>query len=120
MTGGVQTAARAIAAGRVLIGAALLASPDLAAQWAGDDARTPGGRLVTRALGARDAALGAGTLLSSTDPERLRVWLAVSGAVDAADFAATLAGPRTPGRKPVLAIAAAAAVTCVTAAVTAE
>ncbi|MFL5780362.1 MAG: hypothetical protein ACJ760_03535 [Thermoleophilaceae bacterium] len=120
MTGGVQTAARAIAAGRVLIGAALLASPDLAAQWAGADARRPGGRLVTRALGARDAALGAGTLLSGGDPARLRVWLAVSGAVDAADFAVTLAGPQTPGRGPVLVIAATAAVTCLAAAAGAE
>src|SRR4051794_41804080 len=100
MTGGVQTAARAIAAGRVVIGAALLASPDLAAPWAGADARRPGGRLVTRALGARDAALGAGPLLSGDDPAKLRGWLAGAGAGGGARFAATPPGPETPRRQP--------------------
>ena len=111
MGGKAKIAALAVAAGRVVAGAALLATPDVAAQWAGDDARSPGGRLMTRSLGARDAALGIGTLAAAGDPDHFRRWLLLSSAVDAADFAATLAGPRSPGRTAVIALAAAATVT---------
>jgi hypothetical protein len=107
-----QTVVRAIAAGRVLIGAVLFAAPDLvAAPWVGDDARAAGARVVIRAVGARDAALGAGTLAAADDAGELRRWLLASSASDAADFVATLAGPRTPARKAVLGLAATAAVT---------
>jgi hypothetical protein len=106
-----------IAAGRVLIGAMLFAAPDLvAAPWVGDDARTTGARVVVRALGARDAALGAGTLAAAGDAVQLRRWLLASSASDAADFVATLAGPRTPARTAVLGFAAAAALSGVVAA----
>jgi hypothetical protein len=106
-----HTAARALAAGRVLIGATLLAAPDLAAApWVGDDARTTGARVVVRALGARDAALGAGTLAAAGDRSQLRRWLLASAACDAADFLATLRGPRSPARSVVLILAATAAV----------
>jgi hypothetical protein len=105
-------AARLMAAGRVMIGAAMFAAPDLvAAQWVGDDARTPGARVIVRALGARDAVLGAGTLAAAGDRAELRRWLIASSASDAADFVATLAGPRSPVRTAVLALAAAAAAT---------
>jgi hypothetical protein len=107
----VQTAARMLAAGRVLIGATLLAAPDLAAApWVGDDARTPGARVVVRALGARDAALGAGTIAAAGDADQLRRWLIASSASDAADFVATLAGPPARARPLVLGLAAAAAI----------
>jgi hypothetical protein len=110
MAGHAQTAARMIAAGRVLIGAVLFAAPDLVAtSWIGEDARTDGARVVVRALGARDAALGAGTLAAAGDPAQLRRWLLASSASDAADFVATLAGPRTPARTAVLGLAATAA-----------
>jgi hypothetical protein len=110
MAGQVQTAARMFAAGRVLIGATLFAAPDLAAvPWVGDDARTAGARVIVRALGARDAALGLGTLAAAGDAAQLRRWLLASSASDAGDFVATLAGPRSPARTTVLAIAAAAA-----------
>lgn len=108
MGGHAQRAALAVAAGRVAVGASLCAAPDLAALWAGEDARRPGGRLVVRALGARDAALGLGTLVSAGDASQLRRWLLASSASDAADFAATLAGPRSPARTLVLALAATA------------
>jgi len=117
MAGRAHTAARMIAAGRVLIGAVLFAAPDLvAAPWVGDDARTDGARVVVRALGARDAALGAGTLAAAGDGAQLRRWLLASSASDAADFVATLAGPRTPARTAVLGLAATAAVAGVIAA----
>ncbi len=111
MTGQAHTAARMLAAGRVLIGATLLAAPDFAAgPWVGDHARTSGARVVVRALGARDAALGAGTLAAVGDRTQLRRWLIASTACDAADFVATLAGPRSPARSWVLILAAAATV----------
>jgi hypothetical protein len=117
MAGHAQTAARMIGVGRVLIGAVLFAAPDLVATaWIGDDARSDGARVVVRALGARDAALGAGTLAAAGDVAQLRRWLLASSASDAADFMATLAGPRTPARTAVLGLAATATVTGVIAA----
>jgi hypothetical protein len=117
MAGHAQRAARLIAAGRVLIGSVLFAAPDLVAtSWVGDDARTDGARVIVRALGARDAALGAGTLAAAGDAAQLRRWLLASSASDAADFVATLAGPRTPARTAVLGLAAAASVAGVIAA----
>jgi hypothetical protein len=111
MEGLAHAAARMLAAGRVLIGASLLAAPDLAAgPWVGDDARTHGARVIVRALGARDAALGAGTLAAAGDRTQLRRWLLASAACDAADFVATLGGPRSPARSLVLILAAAATV----------
>jgi hypothetical protein len=102
------TAVRALAAGRIAVGASLLVAPTLAAQWAGEDARAPGARVITRAAAARDVALGVGTLALMGDRALLRRWLLVSSACDAVDFAATLAGPRAPGRTLVLAMAGAA------------
>jgi hypothetical protein len=101
-----------LAAGRVLIGVTMFAAPDLvAAPWVGEDARRAGARVVVRALGARDAALGVGTLVAAGDAAQLRRWLLASSASDAADFVATLSGPRSPARTVVLAFAAAATVT---------
>ena len=112
VTGHAQTAARVLATGRVLIGAVLFAAPDLVATpWVGDDGRTSGARVLARSMGARDAALGAGTLVAAGDRAALRRWLLASSACDAADFVATLAGPRAPARAMVLAFAAAGALT---------
>lgn len=117
MAGQAQNVARMLAAGRVLIGAVLFAAPDLvAAPWVGDDARTGGARVLARSMGARDAALGVGTLVSSGDREQLRRWLLASSVCDAADFVATLGGPRSPARTAVLAFAAAGTVAGVAAA----
>ena len=108
MSGQALTAVRALAAGRIAVGASLCAAPSLAAQWAGEDARAPGARVITRAAGARDVALGVGTLAAMSSRPLLRRWLLVSSACDAVDFVATLAGPRAPGRTLVLAMAGAA------------
>ena len=82
--------ARLIAAGRVGFGLTLMASPGRAtALWLGDDADRPGTRVVTRGLGARDLALGAGALVV---PESLlRPWVAAAIVADAADLVATVA-----------------------------
>ena len=95
-------------AGRVGIGAALCASPQLAALWVGADGRRSGARVLTRALGARDAALGLGTFAAAGDPGGLRLWLLASSLSDAVDLAATLTRPPSARRSVVLAMAASA------------
>jgi hypothetical protein len=81
---------KAVAAGRVLIGAALISAPErLTLPWIGRDARRPGAQVLARALGARDVVLGSGALASSED--RLAFWLAAGAVADAVDFAATVA-----------------------------
>ena len=104
-----QNTARVLAAGRVVVGVGLVASPGLAGSWIGEAAQTAGGRVAIRALGARDAALGVGTLAAAANPRQLRPWLIVSSLCDAVDFAATLSGPDSPARSAVLALAAGAA-----------
>src|SRR4051794_7008900 len=48
-------------AGRIALGAALVARPEAAtSMWVGRDGDRPGGRVLARGLGARDVALGAG------------------------------------------------------------
>lgn len=107
----VRKAVRMYAAGRVVIGLTMAAAPDLVATpWVGDDAQSSGARVVVRSLGARDAALGAGTLASTGDTAALRRWLIASSACDAADFLSTLAGPTARARSLVLAFAAGGAI----------
>ena len=83
------------AASRIATGAALIASDRLAALWLGDDGTRPGPRLAIRALGARDIALGAGTLATLGDDAQLRRWVAASAACDFADAMSALATPST-------------------------
>ncbi len=103
--------AKVLAAGRVVVGAALCASPGLGERWVGRDARSQGARVLTRALGIRDAALAAGVLATAGDAAALRPWLLASSACDAVDFMATLTLPPSSQRTAVLVIAAGAAVT---------
>jgi hypothetical protein len=54
-----RSAARALAAGRVALGAGLVLAPvALGKPWLGDVARAPGGKVALRALGVRDVMLG--------------------------------------------------------------
>lgn len=102
--------ARNLAAGRILIGAAMVASPSVAAGWIGRDARRTGTQVAVRALGVRDAALGLGLVMAAESPADLRRWLLVSSMSDAVDFASTLTLPDSAQKTGVLAIAAAAGV----------
>lgn len=108
------TATRVLAATRLAYGAGLVALPGrLALPWIGSDADRPATRVALRALGVRDAALGAGALAYAGDDARLRPWLAVAIASDLVDMAATLAAPGNAmpasRRWPVAAIAGLAA-----------
>ena len=54
---------RTIAAGRVVVGVALVALPGTSAgTWIGPVAKDPAVKVMTRAMGARDLAIGLGTL----------------------------------------------------------
>ena len=106
--------ARINGVGRAVIGAALTVAPTLAARgWIGDDAGSPGGKVLGRALGIRDLVLGAGLVQALEAGEPTRGWIAAAAAADAVDAAATLLNwgdlPRA-GRIGILALAAGSAI----------
>jgi hypothetical protein len=85
--------ARLIAGGRIGFGVALVLAPDkVTTRWLGDDAGRAGTAVVSRGLGARDVALGAGALVASAD--RLRPWVAAAILADTADLVSTLTAGR--------------------------
>jgi len=88
-----------VAAGRVGIGAAMLADPArFGRPWLGAPAETGGGGVAVRALGARDLTLGALTLAALTgrlgSPSTAVTLVAAGGFCDLADGAALLAARR--------------------------
>jgi len=83
-----------VAAGRIVAGFALVAAPGRSgAVWLGHDAARPAPQLALRALGARDVALGVGTLATLDDSSQLRRWVAASAICDFADAASAMATP---------------------------
>ena len=106
---------RIIAAGRVLIGSALLVAPQKAAKgWLGDAAEDPATQAAVRAIGARDLALGLGVFLSVRRGRSPRGWVEAGILADATDAIATLIAwddlPKA-GRAGTLAMAGGAAAT---------
>jgi hypothetical protein len=76
---------------RSALGVVALAAPGLPlAPWVGAAATQPSARLLARALGGRDLALGLGTLWAIGRDEPLVGWVAAAGVADAGDVAATL------------------------------
>jgi hypothetical protein len=92
--------ARGLAINRISFGVGMVLAPGLYARsWvgtkaAGEDAT----KVLARALGARDLALGAGGLLAlrAGDVERSRRWFTAQGVTDAVDLLATLAARDVP------------------------
>jgi hypothetical protein len=80
-----------ISLGRLLFGVAFIAEPRLMERaWIGKQARLPGAQLLTRAVGARDLALGLGGLQALTRNDgSARPWLTAAAVCDAVDFGAT-------------------------------
>jgi len=77
-------------AGRVVVGAGLIARPHMAtSMWVGRDGERPGGEVLARALGARDAALGAGTLAALRTGQPITPWVLGGLFCDATDLLAT-------------------------------
>ena len=92
-----RDAARAIAAGRVVVGAAFLVAPALAGRgWIGDDAERPGVQAIFRALGIRDLILGMLTLHVVDRPGIGARTVATCAAADAVDFRRHTRRPREP------------------------
>jgi hypothetical protein len=99
-----------ISLGRLVFGVAFIAEPKLMERaWIGKQALLPGAQLLTRAVRARDLALGLGGLQALTRNDgAARPWLAAAAVCDAVDFGATwTAGRGIPrqARSGVLAIA---------------
>ena len=107
--------ARWLAYGRIAIGvAALVVPPRLARPWVGPHADLPAARVLSRALGGRDLALGLGVLLALRHDGPARGWVEAGGLADTGDLVATLLSFRalpTRGRWAVAAAAAGAAAT---------
>ena len=85
-----RTLAVGVAGTRVVLGLSAFVAPELVARpWVG----TGGGddrRVLGRALGARDIALGLGALLAARRGAPLRGWVEAGGLSDAGDTVATL------------------------------
>ena len=92
--------ARGLALNRISFGIGLTLAPGLYARtWVGSDAaREDTTKVLARALGARDLALGAGGLLAlrAGDVERSRRWFAAQGLTDSVDLIATVAARDVP------------------------
>ena len=89
--------ARALAVGRMGVGAGLFLAPGLAAAtWVGRDAKSAGVRTFSRGFGMRDAVIGAGLFraLENGDADEIRRWLLFGAAADGADLVGTLASWR--------------------------
>lgn len=103
--------ARILGMGRVGIGLALVLAPGrFGRTWIGAPASTDGGKMALRAAGARDIAIGIGTVraLDAGDPSA-RQWVTIAGACDLADSAATLLSYRSlPTRKRAISLIVAA------------
>jgi hypothetical protein len=107
----VDRMAKQFCASRIGFGAGLILAPGLYGRfWAGPGASRRWSRMLSRALGARELALGAGGLaaLRGSDEQQAVQWMLANGLTEAADVVANLAaGPRTPARLAGAALAAA-------------
>jgi len=83
--------------GRAGFGAVAMAAPGMARVWIGpDEARRPLMKMIVRAFGARDLALGVGSYLALSDEksDAAKTWLQLSAVSDATDAVATLLAAR--------------------------
>jgi hypothetical protein len=91
-----RDAARALAAsvawGRIGLGVTAMLTPAVPLRpWVGRDiAWRPRAKMLARALGARDIALGVGVILALRHGAPVRGWVEGGGLADAGDLVATL------------------------------
>ncbi|MBN1528840.1 MAG: hypothetical protein JW895_07245 [Thermoleophilaceae bacterium] len=85
-----------ICIGRLVFGVVFIANPRVMERgWIGKQARMPGAQVLSRAVGARDVALGLGGLQAlGRGDGSARPWLAGAALCDAVDFGATSAAGR--------------------------
>jgi hypothetical protein len=101
----VVNVARALAVGRVAIGAGLLVAPKLASGWIGPDAERDSAAVLTRALGVRDMAMGLIALHTAAHPQVGPRWQRTLAGCDAVDLSATLLARRSLPAQGVAAVA---------------
>jgi hypothetical protein len=83
----------ALARGRMAVGAAAIAAPGLATRVMGDRQGVAGiAPVFARMLGARDIALGLGTVIALDRGKPVRGWLEAAALADAADSIASMLG----------------------------
>jgi len=89
-------------AARLGLGVVAGACPEkIGRTWIGESAASPRSRVILRALGARDLALGIGTVEAALRDDA-SVWIAVSVLADLGDVAATLTARKDLPRAGVL------------------
>jgi hypothetical protein len=111
---GARAAIGLLQGGRAAIGAALLVAPVAAGEpWVGEEAETPGGQVLLRALGARDLVLGLAAVRAARrgDAGSVAGWCAALAACDIVDGVATgsVRSELPSGGVPVMALAFGAA-----------
>jgi hypothetical protein len=107
--------ARLMAAGRLVLGILLLLFPRrIGRLWIGPVADHREASVMTRGMGARDAALAAGTLRALANGESARPWIVGGIAADGTDALATLAVAGRIGRLRAVLVAATAFSSAVT------
>jgi hypothetical protein len=114
----VRPLATGLAVNRVLFGTGFVVAPERSSRgWISIDGATAGGRVMTRATGARDIAIGLGALRALRSGADARPWFAAQLVSDASDFLATWAERRElPALSVAFALTAAGASTAVAAA----
>ena len=86
-----RDSARLLAISRVAVGIGLIASPRLVTSlWLGRPSYLPPGKVLARALGIRDLAIGVGLLAALGGRGPTRPWLVAGAVADATDVVATL------------------------------
>ena len=101
-----------ISIARFFVGVVFISRPTIMDEaWIGKQARLPGAQVLSRAVGARDLALGLGGVQAAVRNDgSARQWMGAAAICDAVDFGATYAaGRKIPrsARASVLGIAAA-------------
>lgn len=80
------------AVSRLALGVAAVALPQIPLKlWVGDRRIDRTSKLLARALGGRDLAIGLGTLLAMRHDTPVRGWVEAAGLADAVDAVVTLA-----------------------------
>jgi hypothetical protein len=108
----VKATTKAVAVGRIALGASYLATPGLAMRlWPGRPGSTGEdravARLLARSVGGRDIALGVGALLALSHDAPVRGWVEAAMLADAGDaLAIGIAFRRLPRARAVLMFAA--------------
>lgn len=90
---------RVLSVGRIAIGAgAFLAPRRFGRSWTGAPSTDVVSGMAVRSLGARDVALGVGTLVALENDAPVHVWLEAQALADASDVVSTLAAFGQMGR----------------------